>query len=37
MTDISFIGRTLVMDAFPRGLKIGRLLGEGGFAFVFQV
>lgn len=33
----SFVGTTLTLDAFPCGLRIGRLLGEGGFAYVFQV
>jgi hypothetical protein len=32
-----FLGQTVHMKGFPYGLRVVRLLGEWGFAFVYQV
>jgi predicted Ser/Thr protein kinase len=32
-----FVGKFITLRAFPRGLMVKKLLGEGGFAFVYKV
>jgi len=32
-----FVGKFITLKAFPRGLMVKKLLGEGGFAFVYKV
>jgi len=36
VTMADFMGRVLTFQGFPKGVKIVKLLGEGGFAFVYE-